>query len=130
MTDLIVGIDPGANGALATIDSDGWLEVYDLKDCIKPTGSFNSLDPKNPTMTSTMIGMKTLKALKQNASVQSMNAMKMKLIRNNRVRVGITAPKDVPVHRSEIWDAIQHMKQRTTNQIPSRHFNGDEPLKW
>jgi len=45
MTDLIVGIDPGTNGALATLDSDGWLEVYDLKDCIKPTGSFNSLDP-------------------------------------------------------------------------------------
>ena len=46
MKDLIVGIDPGANGALATLDLDGWLEVYDLKDCIKPTGSFNSLDPE------------------------------------------------------------------------------------
>jgi len=50
-------------------------------------------------------------------------------IRNNRVRVGITAPKDVPVHRSEIWDAI-NMQECTTNQIPGVHFNGDKPLNW
>ena len=28
-------------------------------------------------------------------------------IRGDRVRLGITAPKDVAVHRSEVWDAIE-----------------------
>lgn len=28
-------------------------------------------------------------------------------VRGERVRLGITAPKDVPVHRQEVWDAIQ-----------------------
>ena len=51
-------------------------------------------------------------------------------VRGHRVQVGTTAPKDVPVHRDEIWDAIKHMQERTTNQIPSVHFNGDEPLNW
>jgi len=46
MTKIIVGIDPGQAGVLATLDSDGWLEVYDLKECIKPTGTFNSVDPE------------------------------------------------------------------------------------
>lgn len=28
-------------------------------------------------------------------------------IRGDRVRLGITAPKDVVIHRSEVWDAIE-----------------------
>lgn len=28
-------------------------------------------------------------------------------IRGDKVRLGITAPKDVAVHRSEVWDAIE-----------------------
>jgi len=44
MSKVIVGIDPGQKGAIAVIDN-GNLQVYDLKVCIKPTGSFNSLDP-------------------------------------------------------------------------------------
>lgn len=28
-------------------------------------------------------------------------------IRGDKVRLGIEAPKDVPVHRREVWDAIQ-----------------------
>lgn len=28
-------------------------------------------------------------------------------IRGDKVRLGIEAPKDVPVHRSEVYDAIQ-----------------------
>lgn len=28
-------------------------------------------------------------------------------IRGDKVRLGIVAPKDVAVHRSEVWDAIE-----------------------
>ena len=44
MKKVIVGIDPGMRGALATI-VDGELSIWDLEDCYKPTGTFNSLDP-------------------------------------------------------------------------------------
>jgi len=27
-------------------------------------------------------------------------------IRGDKVRLGITAPRDVPVHRQEVWDVI------------------------
>ncbi len=29
-------------------------------------------------------------------------------IRGDKVRLGIEAPRDVPVHRSEVYDAIHH----------------------
>jgi carbon storage regulator len=32
-------------------------------------------------------------------------------VRGEKVRVGITAPKDVPVHRKEVADAIAREKQ-------------------
>jgi len=40
-------------------------------------------------------------------------------IRGDRVRLGIEAPKDVPVHREEVWDKI-HRKRR--EEI--KHGNG------
>jgi carbon storage regulator len=34
-------------------------------------------------------------------------------IRGEKVRLGIAAPREVPVHRKEVWDAI-HKKQEPT----------------
>lgn len=42
-------------------------------------------------------------------------------IRGDKVRLGITAPKDVPVHRREVYDAIQREKQHRAKQL------GDQP---
>ncbi|MCB9807772.1 carbon storage regulator CsrA [Candidatus Peribacteria bacterium] len=38
-------------------------------------------------------------------------------IRNDKVRVGIDAPEHVPVHRQEVYDAIQRNNQAAAEQL-------------
>lgn len=33
-------------------------------------------------------------------------------IRGDKVRLGVTAPADVPVHRKEVWEKIQKEKEQ------------------
>ena len=39
-------------------------------------------------------------------------------IRGDKVRLGIEAPKEVPVHREEVYRAIHHQEVGAANQPP------------
>jgi carbon storage regulator len=41
-------------------------------------------------------------------------------IRGDKVRLGIQAPQDVPVHRREVYDAIQREKLVAAQQQPQQ----------
>jgi len=40
-------------------------------------------------------------------------------IRGDKVRLGVEAPKEVPVHRREVYDAIQRSTQEQPNEAGS-----------
>ena len=43
-------------------------------------------------------------------------------IRGDKVRLGITAPTEIPVHRQEVWEAIQRETLRAQGQpVPEGH---------
>ncbi len=48
-------------------------------------------------------------------------------IRGGKVRLGIEAPKSVPVHRKEVYEAIQREKEQKTNQESGRDPSDAKP---
>ncbi|HZL86733.1 MAG TPA: carbon storage regulator CsrA [Pirellulaceae bacterium] len=41
-------------------------------------------------------------------------------IRGDKVRLGITAPAEVPVHRREVYDAIKRDEMAATAPVPQK----------
>jgi carbon storage regulator len=46
-------------------------------------------------------------------------------IRGDKVRLGIEAPKEVPVHRQEVYEAIRRENQRTARNDATATPNGE-----
>jgi carbon storage regulator len=47
-------------------------------------------------------------------------------IRGDKVRLGVEAPKEVPVHRREVYDAIKRNEQMAKGNDPSSPAGGTE----
>ena len=48
-------------------------------------------------------------------------------IRGDKVRLGVEAPMDVPVHRKEVYDAIKRYEAESSNQS-SKSDEGQPPI--
>jgi carbon storage regulator len=51
-------------------------------------------------------------------------------IRGDKVRLGITAPKDVTVHRKEVWDAIKREGRSATGRQIMGQRNPDGSVRY
>ena len=45
-------------------------------------------------------------------------------IRGDKVRLGVEAPKEVPVHRREVFDAIQEQARRDEQRLKAEEERG------
>jgi len=49
-------------------------------------------------------------------------------VKGNQVRVGVNAPRDVAVHREEIFERIKREDQAGDSGRPSKSDDGQDPL--
>lgn len=59
---------------------------------------------------------------KKNESIVINNDIKIVVveIRGDKVRLGVEAPREVPVHRREVYEAIQRAQQDDSAQDPEQ----------
>jgi carbon storage regulator len=58
---------------------------------------------------------------KKNESIVIDGAVKITIVevRGDKVRLGIEAPREVPIHRSEVYEAIRRLQAEETGPVES-----------